>query len=818
MEGHGVQAVCDFDELLQEMLQKAREVKPTNTVEPPLNKPDLGDLFNRINTLFASLPTPEVKKRSQYAIIETAARDAYYHFLANTTIDAPEFVGVWHLLDIISILSDDEQSDPALLFWLVEELLDSQTITGCGKVFDYLESRRDRITKKHFLQKQLVILRSCNELLRRLSRAEDTAFCGRVFIFLFQSFPLGDKSSVNLRGEFHTENVTTYDECPEGMEVDSDNKVADSTLKVPVNDATSSQKPTEGSNGLTPTGGNQLSMDQLYPLFWSMQKNFSQPKNLFDKETFFHFKSAVEATTAMFESVVQRQSGGRAAKHTEESRRSPKRKRDQGGDDLANAFNPKYLTSRDLFELEVRDISFRRHILIQILIVLDFLLSLSPDAKEKLSKATLPPNPNKSVMYADFALSPEDTKWAEATKTLVLDFLKSNRELDGAHFHRMIESVLSRDKNWVRWKIENCPSIARDGITPEEYTAIKAAARKAAANKRIRPTPLGSLNLNFLSDSNAQAGLERLKDPKRYQIPAVNSFKSKIELDDMDIEMAMTDADKNSAIESKASKSWRALRIASTTSLAAFDKIERSDKIDEVFTFIKSQDPIISTEEDKVDLEDTMFPKDKRPIIIAGPSGVGKSVLIKMLMEKHPKALERKVSHTTRTPREGEVDGQHYHFITKETHSMMRDGDELLEYNNYNGNDYGTSRKVVKDITAKGKVPVMEMEHHGIQQTRDNGFTARFIFIAPPSMSGLETRLRKRSSDSDEEIQGRLKIAQDEIDQSKLEGSYDTTFVNDQLEETYKQLETYIFEHDDSAKDAPAASSTEVNMADSSTS
>jgi THO complex subunit 1 len=135
---------------------------------------------------------------------------------------------MWNLLDIISILSDEEQCDTALLFWLVEELLDSQTIAGCRKIFDYLESRRERITARHFSQKNLVILRSCNELLRRLSRAEDTAFCGRVFIFMFQSFPLGDRSSVNLRGEYHTENVTTFDVLPqtkadtEKMDLESD--------------------------------------------------------------------------------------------------------------------------------------------------------------------------------------------------------------------------------------------------------------------------------------------------------------------------------------------------------------------------------------------------------------------------------------------------------------------------------------------------------------------------------------------------------------------------------------------------------------------
>ena len=95
-------------------------------------------------------------------------------------------------------------------------------------MFDYLDSRRERITAKHFKAKNLIILRACNELLRRLSRAEDTVFCGRVFIFLFQSFPLGDRSSVNLRGEYHVENITVFEDLPpkadskteDGMEVD----------------------------------------------------------------------------------------------------------------------------------------------------------------------------------------------------------------------------------------------------------------------------------------------------------------------------------------------------------------------------------------------------------------------------------------------------------------------------------------------------------------------------------------------------------------------------------------------------------------------
>lgn len=179
---------------------------------------------------------------------------------------------MWNLLDIISILSDDEQCDTALLFWLVEELLDSQTIAGCRRIFDYLESRREKITGKHFSQKNLVILRSCNELLRRLSRAEDTAFCGRVFIFMFQSFPLGDRSSVNLRGEYHTENVTAFDVLPdkdlepEQMDVDSGDKP-----KPAANGAAekANEEPQMGAKGVTfSKPETRPSADELYPIFW----------------------------------------------------------------------------------------------------------------------------------------------------------------------------------------------------------------------------------------------------------------------------------------------------------------------------------------------------------------------------------------------------------------------------------------------------------------------------------------------------------------------------------------------------------------------
>lgn len=407
-------------------------------------------------------------------------------------------------------------------------------------------------------------------------------------------------------------------------------------------------------------------------------------------------------------------------------------------------------------------------------------------------------------------LSPNSTQtqWVINMKKTIADYIK--RAGDGPFFYRMVETVLSRDKNWAWWKIRGCPPIEKPAISPEEYIKMKAAARKTTASKRLRPNPIGSLDLAFLNEGPSSSGLDRLKDPSKYELPSVKSFKDKIDLDDMDIDMAPSEDSKNKALESKASKSWRALRIASTSNLAGFDKIEKSDKIDEIFKD-KINPEHANVEEEE---EDIKFPKDRRPVVISGPSGVGKGTLVTMLLEKHPKVFGKKASHTTRKPREGEIHGVHYYFVSKEEFNILRDGDEFLEYNTNDGNDYGTSGKVVQGIIAKGKVPIMGMDYHvsahfahphmkptnfmkGIQQLKDNSYSARFIFLSPPSLEELQKRLVERGTDTPEKVQTRLEMAKEEIQQSEVEGFHDQIIVNDILDASYSKLEAYIFGEDD---------------------
>ncbi|KAH7160074.1 THO complex subunit 1 transcription elongation factor-domain-containing protein [Dactylonectria estremocensis] len=783
MDNPGVPAVATSVSLLEELLGQAEKVKQASTIEPALNKSDFDDIPGRVSQVAAILTQTEhgeatssqIKAR-QYAMIETASREILSNLIATTTIESPEFVKVWNLLDILCILSDDGQCDPALLIWLAEELLDSQTIAGCRKIFDFLESRRERITA-NLKGKQLSILRTCNELLRRLSRAEDTEFCGRVFIFMFQSFPLGDKSSVNLRGEYHVENVTTYETTP----ADSDTKMdVDAPPLGPREqiEARLTSKANETKNSDKP-----LDPDALYPLFWSLQESFSQPKRLFETPHLTAFKESLGATMKVF-NTTHHERGSR--KSAEDSRRGLKRKREGGGDDdTANAFNPKYLTSKDLFELEMSDSSFRRHILVQALIIIDFLLSLSAQAREKLSAAA---STNKAVMYVDQVLTEEDTKWANEMKSTIADYLRQGP--DGPYFYRMVETVLARDKNWVRWKIEGCHPIKRDPVSPPIFVEARGTVQRTATSKRLRPVPMGAVPLDFLQDEDEETAMERLKSDERCRIPDLDSFKRKIADDDFEIDMSTNDQAKAAAIAGKASKSWRALRIAARTKLAAFDKIDDPKKIDIVFEELAEGDDGDDAAEPAASEED--MPTDREPIIISGPVAAGKSALVEKLMEDHKGVFATVVRHTTREPLDGEVKGKTFHFVKAQEFNQLRDGDRLIESGTRDKVDYGTSAKAIEAVTEAGKVPIIELDLEATQYAKDMDFQARFILIKPPTPEALRERLKSSGKD-EAAVEAILKSLANDLDESKIAELFNTTIINDSLDEAAKALGSFIF-------------------------
>ncbi|KAI0115942.1 THO complex subunit 1 transcription elongation factor-domain-containing protein [Nemania sp. FL0031] len=786
-----VPQVSAMADLLTEALVHAQTVKPAGTIEPPLTKSHFEAFIARLPAIFPGAAPSSVsqgrdsEKVRLYATVETAARKIFSSMVASTSIEHPEFVRVWNLFDFLSVLSDNEQCDPALLFWLVEELLDSQTVDGCRKVFDFLESRRERITSKNLKQKSLVILRSCNDLLRRLSRAEDAAFCGRVYIFMFQSIPPGDRSSVNLRGEYHVENVTAFEEIPavtdglaaDKMDIDAEGDPSKSESKdaKPATKAVSFEAKNKSESDKT------LDTDSLYPIFWSLQHFFSQPTTLFDLSELTKFKSGIEATMSAFETVEKIQ---KSTKGPDEYKLIPQKRKAAGAnEDLRSTNNnPKYLTSRELFELEIGDLYFRRHILIQAFIILDFLLSLTPQARAKIANV----QQNRSVVYADKNLGEEDAKWAKGMKDRITSYIQADS--DGFFFFRVVESVISRDKGWVRWKVENCPPIERPSVSPLEFNDAKAGAKRLATSRRPK-AGMNSLSLAFMDENDSARSLDKLKDPVRWKLPDLAGFKDKIASDDLDLDFASSEKERTQLLESKASKTWRALRIARGSKLATFDKIEDWKNVDAIFQELDAEEAQQEQEGPRGQL-----PENKKPVILSGPSGVGKSTLISLLLDRQKGVFNKIVQHTTRTARDGEINGQDFHFVDSKTFSTMLDSDHFLEFSTHDEHKYGTSQKLVNAPETSNKVALIHLDREGTQMAKDNGFSARVIFIAPPNLEALEARIRKNQGLSEEEIQRKLKAGQEEIDQSSNGDIYDTTVINDELETAYKALEAFIYE------------------------
>lgn len=174
--------------------------------------------------------------------------------------------------------------------------------------------------------------------------------------------------------------------------------------------------------------------------------------------------------------------------------------------------------------------------------------------------------------------------------------------------------------------------------------------------------------------------------------------------------------------------------------------------------------------------------------VITGPSGVGKGTLIKSLLERVP-GLTLSISATTRPPREGEVDGREYHFLSPEEFDERREQDDFLEFATYSSNRYGTLRSEVERCLADGKSVVLEIEVQGAQQVRAAKPDSVQIFIAPPDPSHLRRRLEGRGTDSAEAIDARLDTAEIEL---ASQGDFDHRIVNDDLGQAAAELEGIV--------------------------
>jgi guanylate kinase len=186
--------------------------------------------------------------------------------------------------------------------------------------------------------------------------------------------------------------------------------------------------------------------------------------------------------------------------------------------------------------------------------------------------------------------------------------------------------------------------------------------------------------------------------------------------------------------------------------------------------------------------------------VITGPSGVGKGTLIRELLTRLPD-LELSISATTREPREGEVDGRDYHFLSPEEFEQRMRREDFLEYATYSGNSYGTLRTEVERRLAAGHSVVLEIEVQGARQVRAAMRESIQVFIAPPDPAVLRERLDGRGTDSREAIDARLKVAEGEME---AQNEFAHVVVNDDLDRAARELEGIVRTELGLSLDSPA--------------
>ncbi|KAM9303516.1 THO complex subunit 1 isoform 2-T2 [Morus bassanus] len=374
-------------------------------------------------------------------------------------------------------------------FVLLGDVLDCLPLDQCDKIFTFVEKNVATWKSNTFYSAgKNYLLRMCNDLLRRLSKSQNTVFCGRIQLFLARLFPLSEKSGLNLQSQFNLENVTVFntnehestlgqkhtEEREEGMDVEEGEMGDD-------------EAPTSCS----------IPIDyNLYRKFWSLQDYFRNPVQCYEKVSWKTFLKYSEEVLAVFKSYK--------LDDTQASRKKLEELK-TGGE---HVYFAKFLTSEKLMDLQLSDSNFRRHILLQYLILFQY---LKGQVKFKSS---------------NYVLTDEQSLWIEDTTKAVYQLLSENPP-DGERFSKMVEHILNTEENWNSWKNEGCPSFVKES---EELTRL----------------------WNLCPDN-----MEACKSESREYMPTLEEF----------FEEAIEQADPENMVENKykavnnSNYGWRALRL-----------------------------------------------------------------------------------------------------------------------------------------------------------------------------------------------------------------------------------------------------------------
>ncbi|KAK9915708.1 hypothetical protein WJX75_002974 [Coccomyxa subellipsoidea] len=420
------------------------------------------------------------------------------------------------LLDLTVYLGSQRQIDPAVVFTIMEDVMELSTIEEAQGVFGYLESRIHKLRQVYNFgsttsHSKLSVLRICNQLLRRLSRASSSELCGRILMFLTRLLPLLDRSGLNVQGQFNTSHSTPVEDVPEGT-VDSNGQPVDATF---------------------------------YATFWGLQDVFQHPYAAMEPSKWAGTITDIKRVLAEFTKqpvALASSSGGEG----------------EGGLLEEAALTVKYLSSPKLMRLQLQDAALRRHFLLQALLFLHAcqnpVVKTGTAAAQQAKKEALR---SKQVLEAEEL---EGLLYAELQRT----------PKHGAHFCAAVRTILTRETQWTKWKSEGCQGYERKEVAQLTPLALDAALQAAAAApSNPNRVDTGSEALNRLWNITRD-NMSCLKgDANRRKTPSLQEHLAPVIME-MDPEEGIEDQYKTKKDEVY---SWKALRLIARTNLPIFSKM-----------------------------------------------------------------------------------------------------------------------------------------------------------------------------------------------------------------------------------------------------
>ncbi|XP_027307777.1 THO complex subunit 1 isoform X1 [Anas acuta] len=414
-------------------------------------------------------------------------------------------------------------------FVLLGDVLDCLPLDQCDKIFTFVEKNVATWKSNTFYSAgKNYLLRMCNDLLRRLSKSQNTVFCGRIQLFLARLFPLSEKSGLNLQSQFNLENVTVFNTNEhESTLGQKHSEERDEGMEVEEGEMGDDEAPTSCS----------IPIDyNLYRKFWSLQDYFRNPVQCYEKVSWKTFLKYSEEVLAVFKSYK--------LDDTQASRKKLEELK-TGGE---HVYFAKFLTSEKLMDLQLSDSNFRRHILLQYLILFQY---LKGQVKFKSS---------------NYVLTDEQSLWIEDTTKAVYQLLSENPP-DGERFSKMVEHILNTEENWNSWKNEGCPSFVKERSQPEFQLGPPDSKPMRPARKRPAPEDflgkgpnkkilMGNEELTRLWNL-CPDNMEACKSESREYMPTLEEF----------FEEAIEQADPENMVENKykavnnSNYGWRALRL-----------------------------------------------------------------------------------------------------------------------------------------------------------------------------------------------------------------------------------------------------------------